>query len=73
VVGGAFSSVQLPFELPVGGVGADHLHQMAAGAGQVGGVEAPGMLDQGGFTAGPDRSARRQGLDGLHDDVGLLG
>ena len=54
-VGGTFLAVQLPLELPVHRVGVDHLHQMAAGAGEVGGIEAPGMLEQGGFSPGSDR------------------
>ncbi len=54
-VGGAFFAVQLPFELPIHGVGVDHMHQMASSAGEVGGIEAPGMLEQGGFTPAPDR------------------
>ena len=46
-VRGTFLPVQLTFELPVRGVGVDHMHQMASRPGEVGGVEAPRMLEQG--------------------------
>ena len=54
-MGGAFLPVQLPFELPIHGVGVDHMHQMASSPGEVGGIEAPGMLEQGLLTPAPDR------------------
>ena len=54
-VRGTFFAVQLPFELPIHRVGVDHMDQMASGAGEVGGIEAPRMLEQGGFTPAPDR------------------
>jgi hypothetical protein len=71
-VGGAFLAVQLAFEASVLGVGVDHVDQVPAGAGQVGGVEVSGMLEEGLFAAGADRGAGREGLDGLHDHLGLL-
>src|SRR5207244_4250693 len=53
VVGGAFLAVKLPFEGPVRGVGVDHVDQVTAGAGQVGGVEVPRVLHHHGLTPGP--------------------
>ena len=70
---GTFLPVQLAFELPIHRVGVDHMHQMPASPGEVGGIEAPRMLEQGLLTPAPDRGAGRQGVDGFHDHVGLLG
>jgi hypothetical protein len=65
--------VQLGLEVPVGGVGVDHVDQVTAGAGQVGGIQAPGLLEQDPFATDPQRLAHAQLVDRLHDDVGLLG
>ncbi len=73
MVGGAFLPVQLAFELAVFCVGVDHVDQVTSGAGEVGGVEAPRMLQQGLLAAGTDRGPRRQGLDRPDDHIGLLG
>jgi hypothetical protein len=72
VVGGAFLARQLSLQLPVGGVGVDHVHQVPPGPGQLTGVQRPGVVEQGPFAAGPDRLPRRQRCDGGHDHLGLL-
>jgi hypothetical protein len=72
-VGGAFLQVQLALELPVRRVGVDHMHQVPTRPREVGGVEAPGMVEECLLAAGSDRRSGREAVDGLDDHVGLFG
>jgi hypothetical protein len=72
-VGDAFLPRELLLEAAVFSVGVDHMDQVSPGPGQVGGVEAPGMLHHGLLAASPDRGARGEGVDGGDDHLGLLG
>ena len=69
---GAGFAVELGFEPAVAPVGVDHLDQVPAGAGQVGGVEPVGVADQ--LLLGPPTQMHRAGEvgDRVDDDVGLL-
>ena len=55
----------------LGAVGVDDIGEVAGGAGQLGGVEPPGLLQQGLLSSGPQSRARGQGVHGVADDPGL--
>ena len=55
----------------LGTVGVDDLGEVAGGAGQLGGVEPPGLLQQHLLAAGPQGRAGGQGVDRVADDRGL--
>ena len=52
----------------LGAVGVDDVGEVAGGAGQLGGVEPPGLLQQGLLASGPQGRARGQGVDRVADD-----
>jgi hypothetical protein len=58
-VRGAFLSCQGGFEATVDGVGVDHLNQVPARLGQLGGVEVCGLAEQDLLPAAPDQADPR--------------
>jgi hypothetical protein len=55
----------------LGAVGVDDVREVSGGAGQVGGVEPLGLLQEHQLAAGPQGRARGKGVHGVADDPGL--
>ena len=71
-MGGAFLAFQCGFEPAVDGVGVDHLDQVPARLGELGGVEVAGLAEQDLLPAAPDQVTGRQVRHGSDDQVGLV-
>ena len=72
-VRGAFLAVEGGLVAALGTVGVDDLGEVSGGAGQLGGVEPPGLLQQHLLAPGSQGRARGQGVDRVADDRGLSG